>query len=68
MIAVLGLGIMGSALARDAARAGVATVVWDRNPARGAALASDNVSLATNVPDAVRDATVVVTMVADADP
>jgi 3-hydroxyisobutyrate dehydrogenase len=67
MIAVLGLGIMGSALARDAARAGVATVVWDRNPARGAALTSDNLTFATNVADAVRDATVVVTMVADAD-
>jgi 3-hydroxyisobutyrate dehydrogenase len=67
MIAVLGLGIMGAALARDAARAGVTTVAWDRNPARGASLISDNLTFVTNVADAVRDAAVVVTMVADAD-
>jgi 3-hydroxyisobutyrate dehydrogenase len=67
MIAVLGLGIMGSALARDAARAGLPTVAWDRNPAHGAALTSENLTFTTNVADAVRDASVVITMVADAD-
>ena len=67
MIAVLGLGIMGAALARDAARGGIATVAWDRNPERGAAFTSANLTFAANVADAVRDADVVVTMVADAD-
>jgi 3-hydroxyisobutyrate dehydrogenase len=67
MIAVLGLGIMGSALARDAVRAGLPTVVWDRNPARGAALGSSDLTFTPSVADAVRDAAVVVTMVSDAD-
>jgi 3-hydroxyisobutyrate dehydrogenase len=67
MIAVLGLGIMGSALARDAARAGLPTTVWDRNPARGEAFTGENLTFAANVADAVRDADAVVTMVADAD-
>jgi 3-hydroxyisobutyrate dehydrogenase len=67
MIAILGLGIMGSALARDAARAGLPTVAWDRNPAHGAALTGENLTFTTNVADAVRDAGVVVTMVADTD-
>ena len=67
MIAVLGSGIMGSAFARNAARAGLPTILWDRNAARGAAFAGDGMTFTTDVAQAVRDADVVVTMVADAD-
>jgi 3-hydroxyisobutyrate dehydrogenase len=66
-VAILGLGIMGSALARDAARAGLNTTAWDRSAERAAKLASDKLHIAQTVPEAVRDADIVVTMVADAD-
>ncbi len=58
---------MGSALARDAARAGLETVVWDRNAARSEALEGERLRAVTSVAEAVRDAEAVVTMVADAD-
>ncbi len=58
---------MGSALAHDAARAGLPTIAWDRDPRHGASLTGDNLSFATSLMDAVRSADVVVTMVPDAD-
>jgi 3-hydroxyisobutyrate dehydrogenase len=66
-VAVLGLGIMGSAMARDAARAGMDVNAWARNPDRAARLASGKLHPATTPIDAVRDTDLVVTMVSDAD-
>jgi len=66
-VAVLGLGIMGSALVRDAARAGLHATGWDRTDKSAAVLASDGVHVAQTAREAVRDADVVVTMVPDAD-
>jgi 3-hydroxyisobutyrate dehydrogenase len=66
-VAVLGLGIMGSAIARDAARAGMDVNAWARNPDRAARLASGKLHPATTPIDAVRDTDLVVTMVSDAD-
>jgi 3-hydroxyisobutyrate dehydrogenase len=66
-VAVLGLGIMGSALARNSARAGLNATGWDRIAERASALASDRLHVAQTVQEAVRDADVVVTMVSDAD-
>ncbi len=66
-VAVLGLGIMGSALARNAARAGLNTVAWDRNAKRASSLATDRLHVAETIQDAVGDAEAVVTMVSDAD-
>ncbi len=66
-VAVLGLGIMGSALARNAARAGLNTVAWDRSAERASSLASDKLHVAQTIEEAVGDAEVVVTMVSDAD-
>lgn len=66
-VAILGLGIMGSALARDAARAGINVTGWDRTAQRASALASDKVHTASTLEAAVHDADVVVTMVSDAD-
>jgi 3-hydroxyisobutyrate dehydrogenase len=38
-VAVLGTGIMGSAMARNLVSAGLPTTVWDRSPAATAPLA-----------------------------
>ena len=66
-VAVLGLGIMGSAMARDAARAGMNVTAWDRSPDRASRLAADKVHLTPTPVNAVPHADVVVTMVSDAD-
>jgi 3-hydroxyisobutyrate dehydrogenase len=66
-VAVLGLGIMGSAIARSAAARGIQVTGWDRTPARAAALATDGVRAATTAAEAAGEADVVLTMVADAD-
>ncbi len=66
-IAIIGLGIMGSAIARTAASGGMQVVCWDRTPERAAALASGGLRAAKTAGDAAAGADVVVTMVADAD-
>jgi 3-hydroxyisobutyrate dehydrogenase len=66
-IAILGLGIMGSEIARTAARRGLPVAGWDRTPARAAALAPDGVRPTKTAAEATANADVVVTMVADAD-
>ncbi len=60
--AVIGAGIMGSAMARNLAAAGLDTRVWDGSPAAAAALADAGATAAASAPDAVRDAGVVITM------
>src|SRR6202044_1820313 len=65
-IAVLGTGIMGSAMARNLVAAGLPTTVWDRSPAATAPLAAAGGVAAASVPDAIRDARVVITMLPDA--
>jgi 3-hydroxyisobutyrate dehydrogenase len=62
VVAVLGAGIMGSAMARNLAAAGLDTRVWDRSPAATAALAAAGAVAAASARDAVQDATVVITM------
>src|SRR5580698_4568868 len=65
-VAILGLGIMGAALARSAARAGLHVTGWDRSGERASTLFSDKVQIARTPRQAVEHAEVVVTMVADA--
>ncbi len=66
-VAVLGIGIMGSAMARNLVAAGMRTTVWDRSPSAMAPL-SDAGALAVASPEeAVRDARVVITMLPTAD-
>jgi 3-hydroxyisobutyrate dehydrogenase len=65
-VAILGLGIMGSAFARRAAQAGIFVSGWDRTPERAIALAADGVHPARSPAEAAADADAVVTMVADA--
>ena len=66
-VAVLGTGIMGSAMARNLVAAGLPTTVWDRSPEATAPLAAAGAVPAASVPDAIRDAGVVITMLPDAD-
>jgi 3-hydroxyisobutyrate dehydrogenase len=66
-IAVLGLGAMGAAFARNAGRAGLRVTVWNRGAERRAAFAGEHVQFAATAVEAVRDADAVVTMLFDAD-
>jgi 3-hydroxyisobutyrate dehydrogenase len=66
-VAVLGVGIMGSAMARNLLRAGLPTTVWDRSAAATAPLAAAGATAASAAADAVGDAEVVITMLPTAD-
>ena len=61
-VAVLGTGIMGSAMARNLLRAGLAVTVWDRSPEATAGLAQEGARAAGSPAEAVRDADVMITM------
>ena len=59
-VAVLGAGIMGSAMARRLAAAGLRTTVWDRSPQATAQLAAAGALAAVSARDAVAGADVVI--------
>jgi 3-hydroxyisobutyrate dehydrogenase len=61
-VAVLGTGIMGSAMARNLVAAGLRTTVWDRSAAATSALAEAGAAVAHSVAEAVTGAGVVITM------
>jgi 3-hydroxyisobutyrate dehydrogenase len=65
-VAVLGTGIMGSAMARNLLAAGLPTTVWDRSPEATAPLGAAGAVVAASAQDAIRDARVVITMLPDA--
>ena len=66
-VAVLGTGIMGSAMARNLVAAGLPTTVWDRSPSVTQPLAEAGAEVAASPAQAVRDARVVITMLPTAD-
>jgi 3-hydroxyisobutyrate dehydrogenase len=66
-VAVIGAGIMGSAMARNLAAAGLTTRVWDRTASATGPLADAGAVVAASARDAVRDASVVITMLPTAD-
>ena len=66
-VAVLGTGIMGSAMARNLVAAGLNTTVWDRSPSVTRPLAEAGAEVAASPGQAVRDARVVITMLPTAD-
>src|ERR1700761_8154015 len=66
-VAVLGTGIMGSAMARNLVAAGLPTTVWDGSPAATAPLASAGARVAASAADAIAGAQVVITMLPTAD-
>ena len=65
-VAVLGTGLMGAAMARRIATAGMEVRVWNRTPTKAEAL-RDVAAVAGSVAEAVAGADVVLTMLHDAD-
>jgi len=61
-VAVLGTGIMGSAMARNLVGAGLPTTVWDRSPSATAPLSDVGALVAASPEEAIRDARLVITM------
>jgi 3-hydroxyisobutyrate dehydrogenase len=66
-VAFLGIGTMGHGMATNALRAGIPTIVWNRNSEATRDLADLGAEVAATPADAARQAAVVVTMVTDAD-
>ena len=66
-VAVIGAGIMGSAMARNLVAAGQVTRVWDRSASAAGPLAEAGAVIAASAQDAVRGAGVVITMLPTAD-
>jgi 3-hydroxyisobutyrate dehydrogenase len=66
-VAVIGAGIMGSAMTRNLVAAGMNTRVWDRSAAATGPLGDAGAAVAASARDAVRDADVVITMLPTAD-
>jgi 3-hydroxyisobutyrate dehydrogenase len=66
-VAFLGTGTMGHGMAASALRAGIATIVWNREPEATRDLAALGAEVADTAADAARRAKIVVTMVTDAD-
>jgi 3-hydroxyisobutyrate dehydrogenase len=61
-VAVIGTGIMGSAMARNPDAGDLATTVWDRSAAATESLTAAGLRVAASAPEAVRGAQVVITM------
>jgi 3-hydroxyisobutyrate dehydrogenase len=66
-VCVLGTGLMGAGMARSLARAGLNVTAWNRDGAKSAPLAADGITVAEKPEDAVRDASVVLTMLFDTE-
>jgi len=66
-VAVLGIGAMGHGMADSALRAGIPVIVWDRRIEAARDLAGRGAQVAASAAEAARLATIVVTMVTDAD-
>jgi 2-hydroxy-3-oxopropionate reductase len=64
-VAVIGLGIMGGPMAANLVKAGFDVVGYNRSPDKVKALVDAGGRGAESVPDAVRDADVIITMVPD---
>jgi 3-hydroxyisobutyrate dehydrogenase len=66
-VAVLGTGIMGSAMARNLVAAGLHTTVWDRTQSATAPLSDAGATVAPSAAEAASEAQVVITMLPTAD-
>lgn len=64
-IAFIGLGIMGLPMAKNLVNAGFQVTGYNRSPAKAQELASAGGQAASSIPEAVKDADVVITMVPD---
>ena len=61
-IAVLGIGIMGAAVARNLRRKGFAVRAWNRTLQRAQALIADDIQVFAEPAEAVRGAQVIITL------
>jgi 3-hydroxyisobutyrate dehydrogenase-like beta-hydroxyacid dehydrogenase len=66
-VTVVGLGPMGTALARALLAAGVPTTVWNRSPSRARPLADEGATVAATLPSAVAAGPLVVACLRDHD-
>ena len=66
-VAVLGIGAMGHGMTTSALRAGIPTIVWNREAGRTRDLADLGAEVAEAAADAAARAGIVITMVTDAD-
>ena len=66
-LAVLGLGTMGQGMVSSALRAGIPTVVWDRNIEVARRVVASGAEVATTPTEAVQAVDVAITMVTDAN-
>jgi 3-hydroxyisobutyrate dehydrogenase len=66
-VAVLGIGAMGHGIATNVLRAGIPTIVWNREPGATRDLAELGAEVAESAANAAARAPIVVTMVTDAD-
>ncbi|MGX7678619.1 NAD(P)-dependent oxidoreductase [Jatrophihabitans sp. DSM 45814] len=66
-VAVLGAGIMGSAMTRNLVAAGLTTTVWDRSSEATSPLADAGAVVAASAREAIKGAGVVITMLPTAD-
>jgi 3-hydroxyisobutyrate dehydrogenase-like beta-hydroxyacid dehydrogenase len=64
-IGFLGLGIMGSRMAANLARAGMAPTVWNRTPEKAAPLAELGATIANSPTEAAQGADIVITVLSD---
>jgi 3-hydroxyisobutyrate dehydrogenase-like beta-hydroxyacid dehydrogenase len=64
-VGLVGLGIMGTAIARNLVDRGWRVIGFDIDPARRAELSRDNVSIADNAAHVARDAPVIMTSLPD---
>jgi 3-hydroxyisobutyrate dehydrogenase len=64
-ITILGAGRMGTAIAGQLAAAGVDVRIWNRTPQRATALAAERIQPFASLPDAVRGASVVISILSD---
>ena len=65
VVAFLGTGRMGAPMAANLARGGFDVRVWNRTASRAEALAADGAVVTSSPAEAVRGATIVITMLAD---
>jgi len=66
-VAVLGTGIMGSAMVRNLLSAGIPTTVWDRSEGATSSLGDLGAVVADSAADAARGAAIVITMLPTAE-
>ncbi len=64
-VAILGLGTMGTCMAANLLKAGFSLAVYNRTPEKAKALVGDGARFASTPAEAVQDASIVISMLAD---